>query len=946
MKASPTPAAIPTEEWLIRAGGVRTVRLAASIVLAGTLLYLLLIPAPTGLGDHRVIGASLLVPVSLSSLILLQLGRPVGAYMALLCGVLLAITASAILVAGLRSALIFAYPAVIVGAMALGLRMIYVFGAAAIAGVVGIALADHFSLLPPPKLTPPAILGVVYVLVLLVLTAVVASMAREQRRWQTKEQIARLELEDSVQLLAKRERELRLVTENVPAMICAYEGMTCRYANPRYAEFFGFTPASIVGRHLREIVGEAAFEHARPLVERTLAGEQVSYRGRRASPAFGERAMEIKLVPTHPEPGRGRGFYGLFFDVTEQEQAAEAIRAREAWLRLAGESAQVGLWDWDVATDKLQWNDGLKAIFGLPPDTENLNLPTFLAAIHPDDLEETRHSFMAALGNRSEFDHEYRIVRPDGAIRWIVARGLGEYGQDGKPLRMTGAALDITERKRVEDKFSKVFHASPVPISISRLDDGLYLDANEAFIEQFGWSKSEIIGRSSVEIGIWPSAAERTLWSARLRASGRVKSYEATLNVKSGERRSVLISAEQFDLEGEKCVIGMIYDITERRRTEAALGESEARLKEAQRIGHFGSWDLDLASKRLQWTDELFDIYGCDPDAFGGTWDDLLERIHPDDRLAIHRVFRESANGGKPYEIDHRIITPDGAVKHLHVRWEVFRDGNGKPVRALGTAQDITAQVLATEEIQRLNTELERRVVERTADLTSANRELESFAYSISHDLRAPLRGIDGFSQLLLEEYQDKLDATGRGYLDRVRRAAQRMGTLIDDILELSRVTRHSMRRTHVDLSQLAREILDELAHGAPGCAIEASIAPDCTAFGDPQLLRVLMQNLLENAWKYSGRQAAPKIAFGRETADGEAVFFVRDNGVGFDMKYAGRLFTPFQRLHKPEEFEGTGIGLATVARIVQRHGGRVWAEAVPGQGATLRFVVGGGKDA
>jgi light-regulated signal transduction histidine kinase (bacteriophytochrome) len=231
------------------------------------------------------------------------------------------------------------------------------------------------------------------------------------------------------------------------------------------------------------------------------------------------------------------------------------------------------------------------------------------------------------------------------------------------------------------------------------------------------------------------------------------------------------------------------------------------------------------------------------------------------------------------------------------------------------------------------------------ANLAAVNKELESFAYSISHDLRAPLRGIDGFSHMLAEEYGDLLDAQGKGYLERVRAAAQRMGTLIDDILELSRVSRHNMRHGRVSLSDLARELLDELAQAAPARRVEIAIEGECIAFGDPQLLRIVMQNLLENAWKYTGREAAPRIEFGRRTMDGKRVFFVRDNGVGFDMKYADRLFSPFQRMHKPEEFEGTGIGLATVARIVHGHGGDVWAESEPGKGTTLLFTLPGGGE-
>ena len=241
---------------------------------------------------------------------------------------------------------------------------------------------------------------------------------------------------------------------------------------------------------------------------------------------------------------------------------------------------------------------------------------------------------------------------------------------------------------------------------------------------------------------------------------------------------------------------------------------------------------------------------------------------------------------------------------------------------------------------QRARRQLIREIEMSNTSLATINKELESFAYSISHDLRAPLRGIDGFSHMLAEEYGNRLDAEGNGYLDRIRAAAQRMGALIDDILELSRVSRRTVRSEKVDLGRIAHEVLDELAQADPARRVGIAIEEECIVTGDPQLLRIMMQNLLENAWKYTGREPAPKIGFGSETIEGERVFYVRDNGVGFDMKYADRLFSPFQRLHKPEEFEGTGIGLATVARVVHGHGGRVWAESEPGKGTTLRFAL------
>lgn len=244
------------------------------------------------------------------------------------------------------------------------------------------------------------------------------------------------------------------------------------------------------------------------------------------------------------------------------------------------------------------------------------------------------------------------------------------------------------------------------------------------------------------------------------------------------------------------------------------------------------------------------------------------------------------------------------------------------------------------EEIRRLNIELEQRVIERTRQLKAANNELEAFAYSVSHDLRAPLRSIDGFSQVLLEDYTDKLDTEGKDYLQRVCAASQRMAHLIDDMLKLSQVTRSSMHHETVNLSELAQRIAAELQQCQPERQIEFVIAEGLTVNGDEQLLEVVLENLLENAWKFTGKHARARIEFGCIEADGKAAYFVRDDGVGFDMAYVDKLFGAFQRLHSPTEFEGTGIGLATVQRIIHRHGGEVWGEGAVERGATFHFTL------
>ncbi|MDP9347874.1 MAG: ATP-binding protein, partial [Gemmatimonadota bacterium] len=321
-------------------------------------------------------------------------------------------------------------------------------------------------------------------------------------------------------------------------------------------------------------------------------------------------------------------------------------------------------------------------------------------------------------------------------------------------------------------------------------------------------------------------------------------------------------------------------------------------------------------------------------EALGQSSHSLLQTRFPSPLEEIEREL--DRDGEWKGELVH--TTRSGARMVVASRWALQRDERGSPVAVLEINRDITPRKRAEEALQEAHEELERRVRERTAELEAANRELEAFSYSVSHDLRAPLRSIDGFGQALLEDYADVLDETGKGYLQRVRSASQRMAQLIDDLLELSRVTRSEMRRETVDLSAVAREIAAELEGAHPARRVEWVIDDGVTARGDPRLLRQALENLLGNAWKYTAKQPDARIEFGEVEKGAETVYFVRDNGAGFEMAYADKLFAPFQRLHSAHEFEGTGIGLATVQRILRRHGGRIWAEAEVGQGATFHF--------
>ena len=372
---------------------------------------------------------------------------------------------------------------------------------------------------------------------------------------------------------------------------------------------------------------------------------------------------------------------------------------------------------------------------------------------------------------------------------------------------------------------------------------------------------------------------------------------------------------------------------------EAALQVSEARMKEAQQLAHLGSWTLDLVNDQLSWSDEIFRIFEVDSAQAQPSFEGFLQVVHPDDRALVQQAYETSVKERKPYNVEHRLLFPDGRVKHVREQGRTEYDGD-QPLRSIGTVLDITEVSAARTALQHLNEELESRVAERTRELALANQELETFAYSVSHDLPTPLRSIHGFASLLKEEVTG-LSAQDRSHLQRIQDAAGRMGTLITALLDLAHHSRAEMRCEALNLSELAHAIARELERGDPQHHVTWDIEDGLQVMADPQLMRVVLQNLLGNAWKYTGQQAHAQVSFTRtQHAAGMQTFCVRDNGAGFDMTYVQQLFQPFKRLHAHHEFEGSGVGLATVERVIQRHGGTVRAEGAVGQGAAFYFTL------
>lgn len=369
-----------------------------------------------------------------------------------------------------------------------------------------------------------------------------------------------------------------------------------------------------------------------------------------------------------------------------------------------------------------------------------------------------------------------------------------------------------------------------------------------------------------------------------------------------------------------------------------AASRSEQRLKAAQQMARVGHWEFDAVQRLLAWSDEVFRIFGRDPVVFQPAWGSFLESVHPDDREALGRAFSTAQAEQRPLDQVIRIVRPDGFERHVRLLCRMdFLDG--QVVRHHGTVQDVTELRDAQLALEQLNAGLEHRVKARTDELEALNRDLESFTYSVSHDLRTPLRSIHGFATMLRETEGERLTDEGRDFLRRIQDGARRMGLLITDLLAMSQQNRAELNVQALNLTEMAHAVASDLERSDPSRQVQWHIDSDLHAVADPVLMRAVLQNLLGNAWKYTGQTPWARISFTRVGVEhGLATFCVRDNGAGFDMAYADQLFQPFKRLHHQHQFEGTGVGLAVVQRIVQRHGGRVRGEAAVGQGATFWF--------
>jgi PAS domain S-box-containing protein len=637
-------------------------------------------------------------------------------------------------------------------------------------------------------------------------------------------------------------------------------------------------------------------------------------------------------------------------DVTERKQAEEALRKSEDQYKSTLNNLSIGVVVHDADTSILISNPEANKILGLTSDqiSGKKSTDTVWNFVHDDGrkMKIKDYPVNQAISKKEPLkDYITGIIKPDtDHVTWVNVSALPIFSDSNQIEKVIVNFVDITERKQAEEalqeseeKFRNIVESSPMGMHMYQLesDDRLvFSGANPAADTILGVDNNLFVGKT-IEQAFPPLADTEVPQRYRDAAAEGTPWYTEQITYQD-EHIVGAFEVHAFQTSPGR-MTALFLDITERKQAEEALQESEEKFRnivEASPMGmHMYSLESDGRFVFIGANPAADNILGLDNSQFIGK---TIEESFPSSaETELIERYRKAAAEGDPWFIEQNTYEDDKISGSFEVH--AFQTSPGKMTALF---LDITERKQAEEEIRKLNDELEQRVANRTAELEATNQELEAFAYSISHDLRAPLRAINSFSQILQQEYEQALDEEGKGYLSRVQISAKRMNKLIDDLLALSRLGREDMSLKTAKLDRIAKRVFKEITKQEPDRKIDFQIKDIPPVTVDPSLIEVVITNLLGNAVKFTRNKKISKIVFGvKKSADGP-IFYIKDNGVGFEMEYADKLFSPFQRLHTDSEFEGTGIGLAIVHRIIQRHGGEIWVDSKPGKGTTFFFTL------
>ncbi|MEO7400463.1 MAG: PAS domain S-box protein [Polaromonas sp.] len=738
------------------------------------------------------------------------------------------------------------------------------------------------------------------------------------------------------------EAQFRLLTDAMPQIVWLGRSDGSRaYVNQQWADYTGVPVARSLGHGWSELVHPDDRPRVARLWEQAPAdgtAHEVEYRLLRADGSY--RWMLDRALPqgdSGAQPGR---WLGTVTDIDGLKQDAARLEENHAMVRIAGRVARLGGWTIELPERKLTWSDENCAIHDVPPGYQP-TLDEGIGYFLPEHRATVIRHVEACVQHGTPYEFMLPKITARGRRIWVRSIGEAVRDETGKIIRIQGAFQDISEQKDTEARALAL--ETQLRTTLESITDGFYLldkDWNFTFLN----SRAEGMlkrGRGHLR--------GRNLWQEFPGVMGTSIEWEYRRTVET--QRTTHFEAFSPSLEAwfeihvyptEAGIAVYLQDITQRRSEQSQLQLLETAVARVNDIVIITQAEpFDETGGRIVFVNDAFERNtGYSRQEATGNTPKML--MGPKSRsVELDRIL-DAVKNGRAVRAEIASYTKAGEELWLEIDLAPIADEAGRYTHWVAVERDITERRRQQEEILKLNSALQERVQLRTSQMKVANRELEAFSYSVSHDLRSPLNTIYGFSQLLAKLEGDQLSEKGRHYLDRIRAGAQQMAELIEGLLTLAKLSREQIRAEMVDLSTLARRVRSDCQARAPERLAQVHIQDGLSAHGDRRLLSAVFENLLDNAWKFTSTRARAQIHVGSKPGkDGETVFFVRDNGVGFDMAFEHKLFGTFERLHSPEEFSGAGIGLATVKRVIERHGGRVWAQSTLNQGATFYFTLG-----